>query len=159
MGILSLFLESATPTVGIWTILGSAGGAILVILLIRIATALKVSGGLSVELSVLSTIRYDELRIEAKFFNYSNRDLVFSGFGLFTKNGKKYQLVTPMDNSPIETGKSHGHWDFSTSTLHLGKDDSYFAIFHFLSEHLGPGEYYFGFADNKGKMTYISFRR
>ena len=151
--------QTPSPSVGIWTILGSAAGAILVLILIRIASALRVSGGFSVELFVLTGLTYDEIRVQAKFFNSTSKEFVFSNFGLYRKQGRNYELLLPLQDSPIETGGGHGHWDFATSSLHLEKGASYFGIFHFVKEKLGPGDYALGFANQKGKMNYFSFRR
>jgi len=132
-------------------------GAILVFVLVRISTYLKTSGSLQVELTPLTDLGFQEIRLQAKFFNSSRQDFHFSGFGLYVKKGH-YELLAPLSDAPIETGGSHGKWDYPNATLSLPGSASYFGIFHFRAA--SPrGTYYLGFKNEKGKMEYHSFAR
>ena len=133
-------------------------GAAIVFVLVRVSTFLKTSGALQVDLSPLTDLGYAEIRLQAKFFNSSRKDYRFASFGLYVKKGHGYELLSSLQDSPIDTGGSHGKWDYASQSLLIPAGASYFGIFHF-STPTPKGTYYLGFSGAKGKMEYHSFTR
>ena len=153
-----LFASSSLPTTGIVATSIAVIGAIVLFLLVRVLTFLKTGGTLTYEVSRLKDISTMDIRLQAKLFNSTGKDYVYSDFGLYQKKNGKYELVQSLELNPIETGGSHGKWDYLGKTLQLERGASYFAIFQFSSDTpYEKGQYALGFARKKGKIEYVPF--
>ena len=134
-------------------------GAIVLFLLVRIMTFLKTSGSLSGEIHCFYELSTKDMRLQVKFFNATNKDVVYSSFGLYKAHGNSYELVLPLELNPIETGGSHARWDYATKALDLPAGASYFAIFLYSSNvSFEEGKYALGYFENGKKTRFLPFQ-